>query len=68
MANETHISITMQVVEESLFLSYFKEGLVVILVPAPIKPSCLLQKSFQSSDLCREVSVRGFGLMEKIKL
>lgn len=48
--------------------SYFKEGLVVILVPTPIKPSCLLQKSLQCSHLCREVSVQEFTLMLKIML
>lgn len=64
VANETHIYIAF--IEESKFLSHFKEGLMLILVPAPIKPSCFLQKSFQSSDLCREVSVQGFGLMEKM--
>lgn len=70
VAKETQVSITTQVItrERVTTMSYFKEGLVVILVPAPIKASCLLQKSLQCSNLCREVSVRGFGLMEEIML
>lgn len=38
------------------------------MVPATIMASRLLQESLQCSDLCREVSVQGFGLTEKIKL
>lgn len=61
-----HYSTTYQ--DRMTVMPYFKEGLVVILVPATIRASCLLQESLQCSDLCREVSVRGFGLMEKIML
>lgn len=38
---------------------------MVELVPATMRASCLMKEGFQCSDLCREISVRGFGLLKK---